>query len=93
MICYNLIKTKSSGNLDLSGSKMVRSLSSWTKTLSFPNRNSKENVNVHSISGVPKPTPARNKTNNLSPSPSPPSSPQNVHITEISQIVSGNNFK
>lgn len=68
---------------------MVRSLSQWTKTLSFPNRHSKEcNVNVHPIQAPP--TPARNKTNNSSPSSSPPSSPQNVNvpITEISQIVS-----
>lgn len=69
---------------------MVRSLSQWTKTLSFPNRHSKEcNVNVHPIQ-APPPTPARNKTNSSTPSSSPPSSPQNVNvpITEISQIVS-----
>lgn len=70
---------------------MVRSLSQWTKTLSFPNRHSKEcNVNVHPIQAPP--TPARNKSSGSlnSPSSSPPSSPQNVNvpITEISQIVS-----
>ncbi|XP_070502386.1 TNF receptor-associated factor 4 [Chironomus tepperi] len=65
---------------------MVRSLSQWTKTLSFPNRHSKEcNVNVHPIQAPP--TPARNKTNNSSPSSSPPNSPSNVPITEISQII------
>ena len=73
--------------LDLSNSKMVRSLSQWTKTLSFPNRHSKEcNVNVHPIQAPP--TPARNKTNSSTPSSSPPNSPSNVPITEISQIVS-----
>lgn len=66
---------------------MVRSLSQWTKTLSFPNRHSKEcNVNVHPIQAPP--TPARNKTNSSTPSSSPPNSPSNVPITEISQIVS-----
>ncbi len=64
--------------------KMVRSLSQWTKTLSFParispNRNSKEcNVNVHPIT-----PPALPRKNNQTPSPTP-----NVPITEISQIVS-----
>lgn len=64
--------------------KMVRSLSQWTKTLSFParispNRNSKEcNVNVHPIT----PPPAPPRKNQQSPSP-----PPNVPITEISQIV------
>jgi hypothetical protein len=73
--------------LDLAGIKMVRSLSQWTKTLSFPNRHSKEcNVNVHPIQAPP--TPARNKTSSSSRSSSPPSSPSNVPITEISQIVS-----
>lgn len=68
---------------------MVRSLSQWTKTLSFParispNRNSKEcNVNVHPIT----PPPALPRKNQQSPSPTP-----NVPITEISQIVSVNNF-
>lgn len=63
---------------------MVRSLSQWTKTLSFParispNRNSKEcNVNVHPIT-----PPALPRKNNQTPSPTP-----NVPITEISQIVS-----
>lgn len=67
---------------------MVRSLSQWTKTLSFParispNRNSKEcNVNVHPI--TPPPIAPRNK-NSQSSSPIPP---PNVPITEISQIVS-----
>lgn len=75
-------------NLDsFTTAKMVRSLSQWTKTLSFPHRHSKEcNVNVHPIQAPP--TPARNKTNNSSPSSSPPNSPSNVPITEISQIVS-----
>lgn len=67
---------------------MVRSLSQWTKTLSFPsrispNRNSKDcSVNVHPV--TPPPAPPRNK-HNQSMSPSPP---PNVPITEISQIVS-----
>lgn len=75
---------------------MVRSLSQWTKTLSFParispNRNSKEcNINVHPI--TPPPAPPRNKNNSQQqqqPSQSPPSPPPpNVPITEISQIVS-----
>lgn len=70
---------------------MVRSLSQWTKTLSFPNRHSKEcNVNVHPIQAPP--TPARNKTNSSTPSSSPPNSPSNVPITEISQIVSFHYF-
>ncbi|XP_055685595.1 TNF receptor-associated factor 4 [Lutzomyia longipalpis] len=73
---------------------MVRSLSQWTKTLSFParispNRNSKEcNVNVHPIT-LPPPTPPRKSQANHqqqssqeSPSPQP-----NVPITEISQII------
>lgn len=65
--------------------EMVRSLSQWTKTLSFParispNRNSKEcNVNVHPI--TPPPAPPRK-------SQQTPSPPPNVPITEISQIVS-----
>jgi hypothetical protein len=66
--------------------KMVRSLSQWTKTLSFParispNRHTKDcNVNVHPITPPPAP-PRKNQS-----SPSPP--PNNVSITEISQIVS-----
>lgn len=69
---------------------MVRSLSQWTKTLSFParispNRNSKDcNVNVHPISQPPA-LPRKNQQS----SPSPPPS-NNVPITEISQIVSEN---
>lgn len=67
---------------------MVRSLSQWTKTLSFParispNRNSKDcNVNVHPISQPPA-LPRKNRQS----SPSPPPT-NNVPITEISQIVS-----
>lgn len=47
-------------------SKMVRSLSHWTKTLSFParispNKQSKESViNVHPISPTVTPTPSNN---------------------------------
>lgn len=74
---------------------MVRSLSQWTKTLSFParispNRNSKEcNVNVHPIT-LPPPTPPRkSQTNHQQQSSQESPSPQpNVPITEISQIVS-----
>lgn len=67
---------------------MVRSLSQWTKTLSFParispNRNSKEcNVNVHPVTPPPL-MPRKDKGSSSSPSP-----PPNVPITEISQIVS-----
>ncbi|XP_319165.4 TNF receptor-associated factor 4 isoform X1 [Anopheles gambiae] len=82
---------------------MVRSLSQWTKTLSFParispNRNSKDcNVNVLPI--TPPPAPPRNKSTStssastMSSSSSPSSSsssptpPPNVPITEISQII------
>lgn len=80
---------------------MVRSLSQWTKTLSFParispNRNSKEcSINVHPI--TPPPAPPRNKNSSQQQQPqqsqTPPSPPPpNVPITEISQIVSCTSF-
>jgi hypothetical protein len=82
-------------------SKMVRSLSQWTKTLSFParispNRHSKDcSVNVHPITPTtlqPPPTPPRKSNSNSSSSSSSsspsPTTQQNVPITEISQIVS-----
>ncbi|KAL1375222.1 hypothetical protein quinque_009475 [Culex quinquefasciatus] len=78
---------------------MVRSLSQWTKTLSFParispNRNSKDcSVNVLPI--TPPPAPPRNKpatstttcSSSNSSTMSSPSPPPNVPITEISQII------
>lgn len=75
---------------------MVRSLSQWTKTLSFPsrispNRNTKEcAVNVHPITPTPPALPKKNQSQQQSSSPSPP---PNVPITEISQIVSNKNKK
>ena len=74
--------------------KMVRSLNQWAKTLSFParispNRTKECSVNVHPItpSMLQAPlTPPRKHQNDQSSSLS--ASPQNVPITEISQIVS-----
>lgn len=71
---------------------MVRSLSQWTKTLSFPsrispNRNSKDcNVNVHPVTPPPAP-PRKNNNQQTPPTAQLPPIP-NVPITEISQIVS-----
>lgn len=73
---------------------MVRSLNQWAKTLSFParispNRTKECNVNVHPITPSmlqAPPTPPRKHQNDQASSPS--ASPQNVPITEISQIVS-----
>lgn len=74
---------------------MVRSLTQWTKTLSFParispNRGSKEcvvNVNPGSplsSGGTPSPPPPPERKG----APTPPPRP----ITEISQIVSDNSY-
>lgn len=67
--------------------KMVRSLSQWTKTLSFPsrlspNRSSKESVGNGQSPGV-SPTPS---SSSLPPNSEKTVSP--IPITEISQIVS-----
>lgn len=69
--------------------KMVRSLSQWTKTLSFPARLSPNRTSKESVVNVQPGSPG------VSPTPSASSLPQGsdktitpIPITEISQIVS-----
>lgn len=68
---------------------MVRSLSQWTKTLSFPSRLSPNRTSKESVVNVQPGSPG------VSPTPSASSLPQSsektispIPITEISQIVS-----
>lgn len=68
--------------------KMVRSLSQWTKTLSFPARLSPNRTSKESVGNGPS-------SPGVSPTPSASSLPQSsdktitpIPITEISQIVS-----
>ncbi|CAF4957446.1 unnamed protein product [Pieris macdunnoughi] len=72
---------------------MVRSLSQWTKTLSFPSRLSPNRTSKESVVNVQPSSPG------VSPTPSASSLPQGsektispIPITEISQIVSSSNL-
>ncbi|KAI8434655.1 hypothetical protein MSG28_003188 [Choristoneura fumiferana] len=68
---------------------MVRSLSQWTKTLSFPSRLSPNRTSKESVVNVQPASPG------VSPTPSASSLPQGSDktispITEISQILQNN---